>query len=140
MFEILLLNQINLALQATTLVIFAIGIAWKVQGRTMWHAKAMLLAFLINVAALLFLMIPLFLQGLPIVSAAQDNLSMLYLSHHFVGAMAFLLSLFLITRFARGRFTDRYCRGRWLMLTTAALWAAALLLGFTLYLYGYFPG
>jgi hypothetical protein len=76
----------------------------------------------------------------PIVSAAQDSLSLLYLSHHVIGGIAFVLSLFLVARFARGRFTDKYCRGLWLMRATAVFWAAALLLGFILYFSGYFPG
>jgi hypothetical protein len=100
----------------------------------------MLLAVILNAASLAFLMIPLFLRGLPVASRGQDILALLFLTHHFLGGIAFVLSLFLVARYARGRFTDKYCRGPWLMRATAITWASALVLGLILYAEGYFPG
>ena len=141
MTDILLMNQINLVLQLIILALFSISIVIKkVRGKAVLHGKIMVGAYALNLASLLFIMIPLFLTGLPIVTNYPDNYSLLFLMHHSFGLITLILSTFLILRFARGRFSAKYCRGLWLMRGAAIFWGLTMVFGLYLYQAGYFPG
>jgi uncharacterized membrane protein YozB (DUF420 family) len=75
--------------------------------------------------------------ALPIIEAYTDSFAWILIIHHSIGLVAFVLSLFLVARFAYARFTVKLCCGKWLMRTTAVLWGIALVLGLYLYLSGY---
>jgi uncharacterized membrane protein YozB (DUF420 family) len=140
MTDILTLNQINLALQIVVLLIFLTGITFKIRGRTLRHGIIMALAYSLNVVSLAFFMLPLLLSALPIVTAFFDTYAAILILHHSLGVVAFILSTFLVGRFAYARFTARLCKGKWLMIATATVWGISLVLGIYLYLSGYFPG
>jgi uncharacterized membrane protein YozB (DUF420 family) len=138
--DILLMNKVNLLAQLIIIAIFTISIFLKIRGRVRQHAMLMLAAYLLNLASLAFLMVPLFLGGLPVVDQYADQYSILFVIHHIIGLIAFVLATFLVLRYVRGGFTPKYCRGKWLMRMTAILWIVALLLGLYLYQAGFFPG
>ena len=138
--DVLLYNQINLGLQMIIILLFISAIVLKTRGRTLMHGRIMTLAFGLNAISLLALMTPLLLKGYPIVTAYTDTYAIIFLVHHILGLVAFVLSLFLVARFALGRFTLQRCKGKWLMRTTAVTWGAVLVMGVFLYASGYFPG
>jgi uncharacterized membrane protein YozB (DUF420 family) len=138
--DILFMNQMNLVLQIVIFLILSISILLKYRGKVIVHAKLMVVAYALNIASLLFIMVPLFLTGLPIVSSYPDSYAYLFVIHHIIGLIALLLSTFVVLRYVRGKFTARYCRGKWIMRATGMTWAAALILGLYLYYIGYFPG
>jgi uncharacterized membrane protein YozB (DUF420 family) len=138
--DVLTLNQINLVLQVTILVLLMSGVAIKIRGRPLWHGRIMTVAFGLNIVSVLFFMLPLLLTALPIVTAFFDTNAAILLLHHALGVVSFVLSAFLVGRFAYARFTPRLCRGKWLMVATATVWGTTLVLGIYLYASGYFPG
>ncbi len=97
----------------------------------------MLIAIALNAGSLFIIMLPLLLTAIPIFEAGIDSYGAIVILHHSVGLLAFVLSIFLVSRFVQARFTLRLCRGKRLMRLTAALWAIALVLGVFLYLSGY---
>ncbi len=138
MVDVVLLNQLNLVFQIAIVALFGVGIGVKLTGRSLLHGKLMLVAFLLNAGSLFFIMLPLLLTGIPIFQVYFDAYAAIVIAHHAIGLLAFVLSLFLVSRFVRARFTLKLCRGKWLMRLTATLWATALVLGLYLYLSGYF--
>jgi len=138
--DVLSYNQINLGLQIIIILLFISAIILKTRGKTLMHGSMMTLAFGLNTISLLAFMTPLFLKGYPIVIAYTDTYATIFLVHHLLGLVAFVLSLFLVARFALGRFTLQRCKGKWLMRTTAVTWGAVLVMGVFLYASGYFPG
>ncbi len=144
MLDILLLNRVNLVLQAGILLLFLIALYSKFRPEfragLLTHGKLMTAAVVLNTASMLIFMIPLFVNAWPIVATYTDTNAAIFLIHHTLGVVAFILSLVLVGRFVRARFTLRACKGKWLMRITAVTWTGALILGLFLYAGGYFPG
>ncbi|MBM4236869.1 MAG: hypothetical protein FJ151_00075 [Euryarchaeota archaeon] len=140
MLDILLLNRVNLVLQAGILLLFLFGLYSKSRSGLLVHGRLMTVAVILNTASTLFFMIPLFVNAWPIVTTYTDTNAAIFLAHHVLGAVALVLSLVLVGRFVRARFTLRDCKGKWLMRITATTWGGALVLGLILYVAGYFPG
>ncbi|MDD1773393.1 MAG: hypothetical protein LUQ14_02075 [Methanomassiliicoccales archaeon] len=100
----------------------------------------MVVAIILNAMSLTFIMFPLFSASRSIVTAYTDHHITILLTNHVIGLVAFVLSPFLVRRFAFGRFIPKRCMGIWLMRTTAITWGFSLVLGLSLYGSGYLPG
>ncbi|OPY34590.1 MAG: hypothetical protein A4E32_00320 [Methanomassiliicoccales archaeon PtaU1.Bin124] len=140
MTDVILMNQLNLVLQFVVAAFLFMAIVVKIKGRPRLHGLLMVMAYVQNLGLTLFIMVPLLLAGLPVVSSYSNMESVVFIVHYLLGVATLILASFLVARFALARFTILNCRGKWLMRMTAFLWSVTLGLGLFLYSSGFFPG
>ena len=126
------IRWVDLSMQIVTFILVIYGyVVFKRKRGLMRHAYAFTAATLLNLFAVLFLMGPSFLEHLHLLSApAMEFNALLLWAHHFLGAGAMVLSVFIVVRWAAHKGKARHCRGKLLMNFTMIIWMITLILGF----------
>ncbi len=125
---------ISLITQIAILTLLIYGYALFRKGNIAGHGQVLSVAVAIHTAAILIIMLPLFL-----VSPASyiPNLTTLMgignISHIVSGTMAEILAVYIVYRWIRNRLKPSGCRGKLVMRITMILWLISLLTGLGTY-------
>lgn len=136
MAELTALNTLDLVFQIAISLLLIYGfVLFRYQKNLRGHAIAFAVATLLNaVSVILLMLLPFFIEANELATGFVDAHLILLLVHHSIGLVVLALSLFIVLRWAMNGFKPKACRGKKLMYWTLITWAAALLLGITLYL------
>jgi uncharacterized membrane protein YozB (DUF420 family) len=134
MSEMPLSNQIDIIVQTIVLAIIIYGfIELKYRKKVKTHALAFAIATVINTLSVVIIMIPLFLSE---TGEIQDDFltphSIILSTHHLLGLIVLILSIFLIARWRRNKDGQGLCGDRWLMDGTFYSWLVTQALGYVL--------
>lgn len=124
---------VSLTIQAVILALLAAGYYLKKKNRYRQHAIAMTAALILHALGIFRVMIPMFGAIVASATASFSALTVLSLIHGLLGAVSFVLGIFLVASW-RFRKTFVGCfKNKVFMLWTTVLWVASLVLGIILY-------
>jgi uncharacterized membrane protein YozB (DUF420 family) len=135
MSEIDALTHVSFAFQILILGLLVAGYAYFIKKDMKKHGALTATATILNTISILALMVPDFLHETE--EIAENILGaepLLLLGHHLIGLVAEVLAVFIVLRWALGRFSYLSCRGKALMDVTFGAWIISLALGVVIYI------